>query len=145
VADIGHVFWQQRYRQLNDFERHIAENGTLIFKFFLNISKEEQRQRLLRRLRRKDKNWKFSPDDLQERKLWDNYQECYEEAINHTSKPHAPWYIVPADNKKAARVIVASVLLQKLTTYQHIKEPELDKKIKADLDSFKQQLQQEAE
>ncbi|UII78844.1 PPK2 family polyphosphate kinase [Flagellimonas sp. CMM7] len=145
VSDIDDEFWENRYRQINDFERHISENGTLIFKFFLHLSKEEQRQRLLRRLRLKEKNWKFSAGDLKERKLWDEYQTCYEKAINETSKPHAPWYIVPADNKKAARVIVASILLKALKKHKDVAEPELDEKIKANLESFKQQLEKEAE
>lgn len=145
VSDINEAFWENRYRQINDFERHIAENGTLIFKFFLHLSKEEQRQRLLRRLRLKEKNWKFSPGDLKERKLWDKYQECYEEAINKTSQPHAPWFVIPADNKKAARVIVASILLESLKKHKDIAEPELEEKIKANLESFKQELEKETE
>jgi PPK2 family polyphosphate:nucleotide phosphotransferase len=143
VSDINQQFWDKRFEQINDFERHIAENGTIIFKFFLHLSKEEQRQRLLRRLALKKKNWKFSPGDLKERLLWDNYQACYEEAINKTSKSHAPWYVVPADNKKAARVIVASVLLEELKKYKDIKEPELDEKIKANLEAYKNQLESE--
>lgn len=143
VSDIDDGFWEKRYRQINDFERHISENGTLIFKFFLHLSKEEQRQRLLRRLRLKEKNWKFSAGDLKERKLWNEYQRCYEKAINETSKPHAPWYIVPADNKKAARVIVATILLEALKKHKDVTEPELDEKIKANLESFKQQLEKE--
>ena len=145
ISDVNDEFWEKRYRQINDFERHVSENGTLIFKFFLHLSKEEQRQRLLRRLRLKQKNWKFSPGDLKERKLWDKYQQCYEEAINKTSKPHAPWHIVPADDKKAARLIVASILLQSLKKYKDVKEPELDEEIKANLESFKQQLEKESE
>ncbi|WP_420601655.1 PPK2 family polyphosphate kinase [Flagellimonas sp.] len=145
LTDIDEAFWENRYRQINDFERHISENGTLIFKFFLHLSKEEQRQRLLRRLRLKEKNWKFSAGDLKERKLWDSYQSCYEEAINKTSKPHAPWYVVPADNKKAARLIVASILLQALKKYKDVEEPELDEKIKANLETFKQELEKETE
>lgn len=145
VSDIDDGFWEKRYRQINDFERHISENGTLIFKFFLHLSKEEQRQRLLRRLRLKEKNWKFSAGDLKERKLWNEYQRCYEKAINETSKSHAPWYIVPADNKKAARVIVATILLEALKKHKDVTEPELDEKIKANLESFKQQLEKETE
>ena len=144
VDDIDSEFWEKRYRQINDFERHVAENGTLIFKFFLHLSKEEQRQRLLRRLRLKEKNWKFSPGDLKERKLWDSYQECYQDAINKTSKPHAPWYIIPADNKKAARVIVASILLEALKKFKDIEEPELEDEIKANLEFFKQELEKES-
>ncbi|AWX43455.1 Polyphosphate kinase [Flagellimonas maritima] len=145
LSDVDASFWENRYRQINDFEKHISENGTLIFKFFLNLSKEEQRQRLLRRLRLKEKNWKFSPGDLKERKLWEEYKECYEEAINRTSKPNAPWFIVPADNKKAARVIVASILLQELKKYKDVQEPELEEKIRVNLDSFKQELEKEIE
>ena len=145
VDDIDAAFWEKRYRQINDFEKHVAENGTLIFKFFLHLSKEEQRQRLLRRLQLKEKNWKFSPGDLKERKLWDTYQAYYQEAINKTSQPHAPWYIIPADNKKAARVIVASILLEALKKFKDIEEPELEDKIKANLESFKQELEKENE
>jgi len=143
VADIDDLFWEKRYEQINNFERHIAENGTLIFKFFLNISKEEQRQRLLRRLRLQEKNWKFSPGDLKERNLWDNYQQCYEEAINKTSKPNAPWFVIPADNKRASRLIVATILLESLKKYKDIEEPELDDKIKVNIELYKSQLEKE--
>ena len=143
LQDIDEKFWDNRFEQINNFERHITENGTIIFKFFLHLSKEEQRSRLLRRLNLKRKNWKFSPGDLKERKLWEKYQEYYEDAINRTSKPNAPWYVVPADNKKAARVIVATILLEELRKYTEIKEPELDDKIKANLEAYKEQLQSE--
>ncbi|MGB5663687.1 PPK2 family polyphosphate kinase [Eudoraea sp.] len=143
VTDIDKSFWDQRYKQINDFERHITENGTLVFKFFLNISKEEQRQRLLRRLRLQEKNWKFSPGDLKERNLWDKYQQCYEEAINRTSKTNAPWFVIPADNKSASRLIVATILLESLKKHKDIKEPELDDKIKANIETYKSQLEKE--
>lgn len=143
VEDIDQKFWDKRFEQINDFERHLAENGTLIFKFFLNLSKEEQRQRLLRRLAIKEKHWKFSPGDLKERKLWSVYQKCYEEAISKTTHEYAPWFAVPADNKKATRVIVANILLQSLKKYKDIKEPMLSEKIMANLDSYEEQLQSE--
>ncbi|MBW8243336.1 polyphosphate kinase 2 family protein [Muricauda oceani] len=143
VEDIDEEFWEKRYNQINDFEKHISENGTIIFKFFLHLSKEEQRQRLLRRIRLKQKNWKFSPGDLEERKLWDTYEACYEEALNKTSKEHAPWFVIPADNKKAARVIVASIMMEALKKYKDIEEPELDDEIKANLEIFKQELEKE--
>ncbi|MBD0850960.1 PPK2 family polyphosphate kinase [Maribacter arenosus] len=143
VSDIDQHFWDSRFDQIINFENHLAANGTIIFKFFLNLSKEEQRQRLLRRLRLKQKHWKFSPGDLKERKLWSKYQQCYQEAIQRTSKPKAPWFVIPADNKKAARLIVAQILIQELKKYKDIAEPELDDKIKANLDSYKQQLQSE--
>jgi PPK2 family polyphosphate:nucleotide phosphotransferase len=145
VSDINQDFWDLRFEQINNFERHLFENGTIIFKFFLHLSKEEQRQRLLRRLRLQRKNWKFSKGDLKERDLWDTYQSCYEEAINNTSKPHAPWFVIPADNKKAARIIAASILLNELKKYDDIKEPELDEGIKANLELYRSQLQKEKE
>lgn len=144
VSDIDEAFWEKRYQQINAFEKHVAENGTIIFKFFLHLSKEEQRQRLLRRIRLKEKNWKFSPGDLEERKLWGTYQKCYEEALPKTSKEHAPWFIIPADNKEAARVIVASIMLEALKKYKDIEEPELEDEIKANLEIFKQELEKES-
>jgi len=143
VTDVNQDFWNKRFEQINNFERHLAENGTIIFKFFLHLSKEEQRQRLLRRLSLKEKHWKFSPSDIKERKLWESYQRCYEEAIQNTSKEHAPWDIIPADNKKAARVIVASILLERLKKYKDIEEPLLDAKIMANLDTYEKQLHNE--
>ena len=145
VEDIDDEFWEKRYEQINNFERHLADNGTIIFKFYLHLSKSEQRFRLLRRLRLEEKNWKFSPGDLNERKLWDKYMACYEEAIQKTSKPHAPWYVIPADNKRVARVIVASVLLKTLNKYKDIREPELDEEIKANIELYKKQLESEKE
>ncbi len=143
VDDIDDAFWDKRFEQINNFEKHISENGTLIYKFFLHLSKEEQKNRLLRRLEKKEKNWKFSAGDLKERKLWDDYQRYYEDAINRTSKPHAPWYIIPADNKPAARLAVASILLEQLSAYEDIQEPELDAKTKANIDEYKAQLNNE--
>ena len=143
VDDINDTFWDKRFEQINNFEKHIADNGTIIFKFFLNLSKEEQKHRLLRRLEKQEKNWKFSPGDLKERKLWDAYQECYHDAINKTSKPHAPWYNIPADDKATARYIVAKIMYDTLKTYTDIQEPELDDDIKANLDIYKKQLESE--
>ncbi|MEE1962962.1 PPK2 family polyphosphate kinase [Allomuricauda taeanensis] len=143
VDHIDGAFWEKRYQEINAFEEHVAKNGTIILKFFLHLSKEEQRQRLLRRIELKQKNWKFSPGDLKERKLWDAYQKCYEEALSKTSKDHAPWFVIPADNKEAARVIVASIMLEALKKYKDIEEPELDDEIKANLETFKQELEKE--
>ncbi len=143
VEDVNEEFWNKRYEQINNFEKHIADNGTIIFKFFLNLSKEEQKNRLLRRIEKKEKNWKFSPSDLKERKLWDDYQTCYETAIQKTSKPHAPWYIIPADNKPVARYLVAKTILERLETYSDINEPELDPKVKAELSNYLNTLEGE--
>lgn len=143
VEDINAAFWNKRFEEINNFEKHISDNGTIIFKFFMNLSKEEQKNRLLRRLEKKNKNWKFSAGDLKERKLWDKYQECYEEAINRTSKPHAPWFTIPADDKPTARLIVAKILYDILIEYTDIKEPELDDKTKANIHLYKEQLNNE--
>ncbi|MFN3640153.1 MAG: PPK2 family polyphosphate kinase [Flavobacterium sp.] len=143
VEDITPEFWEHRIESINDFEKHISRNGIIIFKFFLHLSKEEQRHRLIRRLEKEKHNWKFSPADLKERELWDEYQHCYEEVINSTSQPHAPWYIVPADNKETARYIVAKTILEELSRYTDIKEPELDEKIKANIAYYREQLEKE--
>jgi len=143
LEDVNENFWNQRFEQINNFEKHISENGTIIFKFFLNLSKEEQQNRLLRRLEKQEKNWKFSPDDLKERKLWDKYQECYEDAINRTSTEYAPWYTIPADDKVTARYLVAKILFDTLKTYKDIKEPELNDEVKSHLKLYKQQLKNE--
>ncbi|MBT8304598.1 MAG: polyphosphate kinase 2 family protein [Bacteroidia bacterium] len=143
IDDVNEEFWDKRFDQINAFEKTIAENGTIIFKFFLHLSKDEQKYRLIRRLDKKEKNWKFSPGDLKERKLWDKYQECYEEAINRSSMPHAPWYIIPADDKPTARLIVAKTMLNELSKYEDIREPELDDEVKANIQLYKEQLQNE--
>ena len=143
IEDVNDTFWDMRFEQINNFEKHIVANGTIIFKFFLNLSKEEQKNRLLRRLNKQEKNWKFSPGDLKERKLWDKYQDCYEDAINRTSKDYAPWYTIPADNKPTARYIVAKIMYDTLKQYTDIKEPDLDDKIKANLEQYKQELNSE--
>lgn len=143
VEDVNDEFWDKRFEQINDFEKHIVDNGTIIFKFFLNLSKEEQKHRLLRRLEKQEKNWKFSPGDLKERALWNNYMECYEDAINRTSKPYAPWFAIPADDKDTARYLVAKIMYDTLKTYTDIQEPELDDDIKANLEVYKKQLENE--
>lgn len=143
VEDIDEAFWEKRYQQILDFEKHIQANGTIIFKFFLHLSKNEQKHRLLRRLNKSSKNWKFSPGDLKERELWEDYQDCYAEAISKTSTPETPWYIVPADDKPSARYIVAKILLDKLSEYKDVQEPELAPEIKENLDAYKKMLEKE--
>lgn len=141
VKDITPKFWKKRIEQINNFEKHIAENGTIVMKFFLHLSKEEQRQRLLRRLEEGKHNWKFSPGDLKEREYWDDYQKYYEEAINKTSTGYAPWYIVPADDKEMARYIVAKIIWEEMQKHTDIKEPELDDKIRDNFEVYKKALQ----
>lgn len=143
VDDVNDAFWDRRFKEINNFEKHVVDNGTIIFKFFLNLSKKEQKNRLLRRLEKQEKNWKFSPGDLKERKLWEKYQECYEDLLNRSSTTYAPWYAIPADDKETARYIVAKTMYDTLKTYTDIQEPELDDDIKANLELYKQQLQSE--
>ena len=143
IDDVNEAFWDKRFEQIKNFEKHLTENGTIIYKFFMHLSKDEQKDRLLRRLNKKEKNWKFSAGDLKERKLWDTYQEYYEDAINRTSTDKAPWYVIPADNKPAARLAVATIILETLSQYDDIQEPELDDKTKANLADYKEQLSNE--
>ncbi|MFN8185289.1 MAG: polyphosphate kinase 2 family protein [Candidatus Nanopelagicales bacterium] len=102
--------WKHRYEDINNFEQHLARNGTTILKFFLNVSKEEQRARFLERLEEPDKNWKFSSGDIVERGFWDDYMAAFEDAINATSTPWAPWYVIPADRKWAMRAAVSDII-----------------------------------
>ena len=111
---LGESLWPQRFRQINDFERHLAENGTEIVKIYLNVSKEKQLERQLERIDTPEKNWKFNPGDIEERKHWDAYLAAYEEVFEHTSTAWAPWYVVPADRKWFARIAVAAIIAQKL-------------------------------
>lgn len=141
LADIDETFWEKRFQQINNFEKTISENGTIIFKFFLNISKNEQKSRLLRRLDKPNKNWKFSPGDLDERESWSKYMECYEDALKSTSTLYAPWYNIPSDDKDTSRLIVANIILQELKKYSDIKEPELNPEIKSQIGIYKERLQ----
>ena len=107
---VGKDIWQERFDDIRSFEKHMARNGTKVLKFFLNVSKEEQKKRFLERIDEADKNWKFNPDDVAERGLWDKYMEAYEDAIRNTSTAHAPWYVVPADKKWFTRLVVAHAI-----------------------------------
>src|SRR5690606_33064004 len=143
VEDIDETFWENRFEQIRNFENHIIENGTKVFKFFLHLSKEEQKNRLLRRLNKPDKNWKFSPGDLEERKLWDNYQYCYEEAIKNTTTPKAPWYVIPADDKATARYLVAKILYDQLSQLDDVKNPTLAPEVLENLKQYINELEKE--
>jgi PPK2 family polyphosphate:nucleotide phosphotransferase len=142
MDDLNDDFFNNRMEEINQFENYIANSGTIILKFFLNLSKEEQKNRLLRRLELQEKNWKFSPGDLKERKLWDQYQHCYQELLNKTSKQHAPWYIIPADDKATARLIVAETIVENLKKY-NFEEPNLPEKYQIHLADYKNQLENE--
>ncbi len=142
VEDINDAFYHDRMERINQFENHIATNGTIVLKFFLHISKDEQKHRLLRRLNIPEKNWKFSLSDLKERKLWEEYQKYYEDAIIRTSKSNAPWFVIPADDKPTARLLVASILIEQLKKY-HFAAPTLSEELKLQIEEFKAQLHNE--
>ena len=140
VEDITPQFWDNRMEQMVNFEKHISQNGTTVLKFYLHMSKEEQRQRLLKRLENPEDNWKFSTGDLKEREHWDDYMKCYEEAINKTSTDFAPWYIIPADDKGVARYFVAKIIWDEMEKLTDIAEPELDPKVKANIEKYRTHL-----
>ena len=140
VEDIPENFWQERMKDMNNFENHISKSGTIVLKFFLHLSKEEQRQRLLRRLETPKHNWKFSSGDLEERSHWDKYQECYEEILNTTSTEKAPWFVVPADDKELSRYIVAKIILKELQKDTDIQNPELDEDVQENIKKYKKIL-----
>lgn len=135
-------FWEYRYESIRDFEKHITRNGTTVIKIFLNVSKEEQKKRLLDRINEKEKNWKFSTGDLPERALWKKYMECYEEAIRQTSEKNAPWYIIPADQKWFARVAVIQIIIDTLKKMD-LQYPVLAPKDEEALQQAKKQLDSE--
>lgn len=115
-STLGKHIWQQRFEEINNFEKYLVNNGILVMKFFLNVSKEEQKNRFLERIDRPEKNWKFSVADVQERGRWSDYMAAYEDMFSHTSTPWAPWHIIPADNKWFTRLAVASFVCQKLNS-----------------------------
>jgi PPK2 family polyphosphate:nucleotide phosphotransferase len=135
-------FWKHRYDDINHFERYLVRNGVVVLKFFLNVSKNEQKRRFLERIEEPDKNWKFSIDDANERNHWDEYMDAYEDALRHTSTEWAPWYVVPADHKWFTRVAVADIVLKTLKSLQ-LKYPRVSKERKAELQKTRNQLKQE--
>lgn len=136
------TIWQERYRSIVDSERHLHRNGTRVIKFFLHLSKEEQRKRFLARIDAPEKNWKFSLADIEERKFWKQYMEAYEECLSATSTQIAPWYVVPADDKENARLIISQVILD---TFNGLKMsyPVTDARHKQELASIREQLMKE--
>lgn len=134
--------WERRYRQIRDFERYAHENGIITIKFFLHLSKEEQRQRFLKRLETPSKNWKFSSSDLKERAHWDEYQKCYQEAISQTSTADSPWYVIPADEKPYTRYLISEAIINTLESFD-MKYPSLSEDQLKNLEFYKKQLSEE--
>jgi len=143
VDDIDKDFWNKRYKQINYFEKNMVQNGTHILKFFLHLSKQEQCKRFLERIENKEKHWKFSSNDITERDFWDDYQTAYEQAIKHTSTKIAPWYIIPADDKSYAHLLIGRIILEKLKTINPAFPP-IDKKEKEFMNMAKEKLLKES-
>ena len=133
------TIWKERYRSIVDLEQHLHRNGTRIIKFFLHLSKDEQRKRFLERIDEPDKNWKFSLADIHERKYWERYREAFEDCLNATSTHHAPWYVVPADDKENARLIVSRIVLDALKGLK-MAYPKTTEKRRLELQSIRKQL-----
>lgn len=140
--DITKKFWEQRYASIRNFEEHLAANGTVIMKFFLHMGKDAQKKRFLDRIDDPRKNWKFSVNDINERQHWDDYQEAYEQAIRATAAPHAPWYIIPADEQWESRALVGRLLRLQLEGLG-LKDPILDEKSMAGLQDARKRLMAE--
>ncbi len=138
----GEEFWQQRFEDIRTFERHLARNGMLILKFFLNVSRKEQRKRFLDRIDEPGKRWKFSMGDVTERKLWPKYMAAYEDLIRETSTPEAPWYVIPADHKWFTRVAVAAALVRALEGLK-LDYPKIEGKALAELEQARKALEAE--
>ncbi len=132
-------FWRERYRSIADLEEHLHRNGTRIIKFFLHLSKEEQRNRFLARIDEPEKNWKFSISDIRERQYWKQYMEAYEQCLAATSTRHAPWYVIPADDKENARLIVSQIVLDTLKDLK-MAYPRTTEKRRQELKSLRKQL-----
>jgi PPK2 family polyphosphate:nucleotide phosphotransferase len=140
----GQQLWQQRFEEINQFEKYLTNNGIVVLKFFLNISKVEQKKRFLKRIDTPEKNWKFSISDLEDRKLWADYQATYEEVFNHTSTTEAPWYIVPADRKWYTRLVVADIIDRRLQELD-LKYPSVSKEHQVLLQQARLSLESELE
>ena len=134
--------WQNRYEQINGFEKYLVQNGIIVLKFFLNVSKEEQRQRFLARIDEPEKNWKFSPADVKERGFWDAYQHAYEECFNHTSTEWAPWFIIPADAKWFTRIAVSEIIIHTLKSLK-LRYPEVSEARRQELLAIRKILETE--
>ncbi|HXJ85425.1 MAG TPA: polyphosphate kinase 2 family protein [Candidatus Binatia bacterium] len=134
--------WDERFEDIRSFERHMVRSGTVIRKFFLHVSRKEQKKRFLKRLEEPEKNWKFSSTDVRERKFWDDYQDAYEALICNTSAKHAPWYVVPADHKWFTHLVISSVIVDTLESLQ-LEHPKVDAEERKELKEARKQLLKE--
>jgi PPK2 family polyphosphate:nucleotide phosphotransferase len=134
--------WRDRFEDIGNFERYLTRNGTVVRKFFLNVSREEQKRRFLSRLENPEKNWKFSPADVVERQYWDDYMDAYEDMIQHTASPDSPWYVVPADKKWFTALVVAEAIVDALKELK-LTYPKLDAKKRIELEAARRQLEKE--
>ncbi len=141
-AKIDKSFWKERYDSINDLERHLTRNGTLILKFFLHISKDEQRKRFLDRINEPKKHWKFSPSDIGERAFWKEYEAAYEEMLEATSTKHAPWYVIPANHKWVTRAAVANIVVREISALD-LRYPEVTEEKRQQIATAKKQLESE--
>ncbi|MBX3390231.1 MAG: polyphosphate kinase 2 family protein [Phycisphaeraceae bacterium] len=139
---VGKKIWDQRFEDIRNFEKYHSRQGTIIRKFFLHVSRKEQQRRFLARLEEKDKNWKFSTSDIAERGHWDKYMDAYEDMIRNTASDHAPWYVVPADNKWFTRLVVAAAIVDAVHSLD-LKFPEVDKKKRQQLEAIEATLKKE--
>jgi len=139
VKKVDKKFWEHRYESIRSFEKHLANNGTVIVKFFLNVSKDEQKRRFLQRIDDPERNWKFSAADIQEREYWDDYMKAYQKAIRETATDECPWYVIPADKKWFARLAISAIILETLKGL-NLKYPVLPKDEKEKLEEAKQTL-----
>ena len=134
--------WDKRYRSIRAFEKHLSDNGTRVVKIYLHLSKEEQRKRFLSRLEEPDKNWKFSEADVKERGHWDEYMDAYEACLSETSTKHSPWYVVPADDKHNARLVISRILIDTLKSIP-MSYPRVDPERRGELESYRLMLEEE--
>ncbi|HMS64282.1 MAG TPA: polyphosphate kinase 2 family protein [Ignavibacteria bacterium] len=142
IDDIKDDFWKERFKQINRFEKNIYQNGTVILKFFLHLSEKEQKKRFIDRIDDPKKNWKFSPGDAKERKYWNDYQKAYEDALSNTSTDHAPWYVIPADNKWFTRLAITYIIYRQFESLR-LEYPIVNEEKKSELLKVREELENE--
>ena len=135
----GKDIWERRFKEINNFEKYLVDNGTVVLKFFLNISKDEQKKRFLARIEEEDKNWKFSVSDYKERGFWNDYQAAFEDMLTNTSTERAPWFVIPSDNKWFARLAISQIVTTAMEALE-LKVPKVDETRRKELAKIREQL-----